>query len=103
MSARSSLKSPLSRYVQGGTTQMLGNKLGWWERTILFARADDISFPLTAKYHQRPDLLAHAAYGKASYMWLVLQYNNILDVNTEFVEGKMISLPSPSRVTFEIG
>lgn len=103
MATRSSLRSALSRYVQGGTSETLGNKIGWWERTIFFARPDDITFPLTAKYHQRPDLLAQAAYGKASYMWLILQYNNILDVNTEFVEGKMISIPSPSRVAFEIG
>lgn len=103
MASRSSLKTPLSRYVQGGTTEMLGTKIGWWERTILFERSDDIKFTLTSKYHQRPDLLSFAAYGKTSYMWLILQYNNILDINIEFVEGKEIALPSPSRVSFEIG
>lgn len=100
-SLKNSSVNPLSRYVQGGLVDVFPNRLGWWEQKPFTATSDDIIVTLTPKYDQRPDLLAYDAYGKSSYIWLVLQYNNILDVTTEFVVGKEIYLPTPQRVLFE--
>lgn len=87
-----------SRYVQGGDTDRLSNRLGWWERITLPSHPTDFSFLITARYHQRPDLVAKDVYGSANLMWLVLQYLNIVDINTEFVSGKTILIPTTERV-----
>lgn len=95
----SSGDDPTSRYVMGGATEQLNpGFLDWWERTIFPPALDDIPFTITRKYDKRPDLLAFDTYGKDKKGWLILQYNNIQDINTEFVEGKEILLMSPSRV-----
>ena len=88
----------LSRYVQGGLTDVFQNRLGWWDGYVLTTAPDDIKFVLEAKYNTRPDLLAYDMYGKSTLQWLVLQYNLIVDINTEFVTGVQIVLPSKSRV-----
>lgn len=87
-----------SRYSKGGTTDEFKTRLGWWERKLYTSSSDDIMLVLTSRYHQRPDILSYDVYGKATYMWLVLQYNSILDVTTEFVAGKEIHLPTPKRI-----
>lgn len=89
----------MSRYVQGGLTDVFSDRLGWWDGYQLTTAPDDIPpFALQAKYDTRPDLLAYDTYGKSTLMWLVLQYNLIVDINTEFVTGAIITLPSKSRV-----
>ncbi len=93
-----STDNTLSRYVQGGLTDVFANRLGWWDAYQLLSATDDVTFVLTARYHQRPDLLAFDMYGKSTLMWLVLQYNLIVDVNEEFVTGAQVTLPSKSRV-----
>jgi hypothetical protein len=100
--ARKSTEIPNSRYVQGGKTQQLANRLGWWERKIIPTDSTDERFIITAKYSKRPDLLAAHRYGKSSLGWVILQLNNIIDINTEFVEGQTILLPTPSRVFYGI-
>lgn len=87
-----------SRYVQGGSTDIFKNRLGWWERNIYINRTSDIDYEITQKFHLRPDLVAKQLYGTTALMWLVLQYSNIVDINTEFVAGKIIKLPAPERV-----
>jgi hypothetical protein len=89
---------PMSRYVQGGLTDVFSNRLGWWDGYILTTAPDDIKIILEPKYNTRPDLLAFDMYGKSTLQWLVLQYNLIVDINTEFVTGVTIVLPSKSRV-----
>lgn len=91
-----------SRYVQGGSTEVHPTRLGWWERRNIPRANDDISVTIDQKYTKRPDLVAYDAYGSASLQWLVLQFNNILDINTEFVEGKTIFLPTEQRLFMEI-
>jgi hypothetical protein len=93
--------NPTSRYVQGGNTDVFPTRLGWWDRKVFTISDDDLILQIDAIYHQRPDRLAYDLYGKATYVWLVLQYNNILDVTTEFVQGKILYLPTPQRVLFE--
>lgn len=91
-----------SRYKQGGTTDVNGVRLGWWERKIYPKSPSDIPFTLTARYHLRPDLLAADVYGKDSLMWFVLDYNNISDIPTEFIEGAEVILPTRKRLLSEL-
>lgn len=86
-----------SRFVQGGTTDQFPDRLGWWDRTNFPTAVTDVPITLSAKYDKRPDLLAYDAFGKAQYQGLILQYNNIVDINTEFVKDAVILVPLPSR------
>lgn len=102
MPVKSSAGVTTGRYVQGGTTTLGVGFLGWWERRIFSRSDEDVVFRISTKYHRRPDLLAFDVYGRASMMWVILQYNNIVDINEEFLEGKQILLPSQTRVQTEI-
>jgi len=91
-----------SRYVQGGTSEIYNNRTGWWERRKFERRDDDLVFDVGTSEVGRPDLISHAVYGKAIYAWLVLQYNNIVDVETELVVGKTLFLPTQDRLILDI-
>ena len=91
-----------SRYVQGGETEIYSNRTGWWERRILERRDDDIRYIIDASEAKRPDIISQVVYGKPVYAWLVLQYNNIVDVETELLPGTEIFLPSRNRLILEI-
>ncbi len=93
-----SINNPNSRYVQGGTTDVYPNRLGWWDRTAIASATDDTTILLPAKYNLRPDLLAYDVYGKSVLQWVILQFNAIVDINTEFVTGATIVVPSSARV-----
>lgn len=94
----SSVESSSSRYTQGGETDVFRTRLGWWERTLFNRDPSDVSVIVTSVTAGRPDLIAFNLYQKANLQWLVLQYNNIVDVNTEIVVGAKLTLPSPSRL-----
>jgi len=85
------------RYSQGGLTDRFNRRLGWWERVPLERATSDISFVITKQFEGRPDLVSAVVYEKDTLAWLVLQYNNIVDINTEFVTGKVLTLPTPER------
>lgn len=91
-----------SRYVQGGTTQRFANRLGYWQRRVFPRHDTDEVFTLDVKYDRKPWLLAYDKYRNVELMWLVLQYNTILDVETEFVAGKEIRLPTATRVFMDL-
>lgn len=97
-----STESTISRYTQGGLTDRYQTRLGWWERFVIEKQPDDIRFIISSEYEARPDLVAYQLYRRATLQWLVLQYNNIVDINTEFVSGKIILLPTPQRVQVSI-
>lgn len=97
-----STDNPVSRYLQGGTTEVFEKRLGWWERRTITERDDDIVYIIPKEYEHRPDRVSNHFYGTPDLMWLVLQYNKILDVTTEFVVGKEIKLPNRSRVSLTI-
>lgn len=90
------------RYVQGGSAESFPKRVGWWERKPMAFTNSDVDFEITAKYNKRPDLLAFDIYGSARLQWLVLQFNSIVDINTEFVTGATIRLPLRSRVYSEL-
>lgn len=102
MASEYSINNQQGRFTQGGKSTQFENRLGWWERRIIPQADDDIFLTISARYDRRPDLVSFDFYGKALYQWMVLQYNNIVDVNTEFVVGKEIRLPSKSRAFREI-
>ena len=87
-----------SRYKRGGLSEEFNRRVGWWERKLYEHRYDDIIFTISPKYNCRPDLIAHDYLGNANLMWIVLQYNSIVDINTEFVTGKTIKIPEKSRL-----
>lgn len=92
----------LSRYVQGGLTDKYNRRLGWWERFSLPESDDDILYVITSSEDKRPDLVAKRIYNQVRLTWLVLQYNNIVDIETEFRAGKELKLPTQQRVFTQI-
>lgn len=102
---KSSIYKRYSRYLQGGTTEVKQKKLGWWERRTDFltpAPDDIIIYALPKVYEGKPGLLTYDIYGREDLEWIVLQYNNIVDIVEEFVAGARINLPSKRRVFFDI-
>ena len=100
---KSSLAKRHSRMLNGGRTETKGNKLGWWERRdILKDTITDRVFVLKPEHEGRPDLVASSVYGTSRLTWLVLQYNNIVDIEEEFLAGNTIMLPSRTRVFSKI-
>jgi hypothetical protein len=106
---KSSLLKKNSKYVQGGDTDIIGsnptgNILGFWERRddVPTNQVDDLQFTLTSDYNLRADKLASDFYGRTDVMWEILDYNQIVDVNEEFVTGAVIRIPSAVRLFGEI-
>lgn len=91
-----------SRYVQGGDTEVKANRLGYWQRRIFPKNDTDEVYIIEAKYDRKPWLLANDKYRDVELMWLILQYNTILDINTEFVAGREIRLPTATRVFMDL-
>lgn len=100
---KSSVKKKFSRYVQGGLSSVGKNFIRWWERDIL-AKDDitDLEYTIAPAYASEPDLIGFDYYGRNDLGWLVLQYNNIVDINEELAIGKVIFLPAKNRVFYEI-
>lgn len=90
------------RYVQGGTVELKGKRLGWWERKIFATSPTDVAYTITAKYARRPDLLAFDFYGQANLQWVIMQYNSVSDLNEDFTVGMIIALPTKSRLFGEL-
>lgn len=87
-----------TRYTRGGISDVHNTRVGWWERTILTEDATDVFFEITARTERRPDLISNILYESPTYAWLVLQFNNIVDINTELTMGTMLKLPTPARL-----
>jgi len=102
MTARRSDQQYLSRYSSGGTTSYVGGRIGWWDRTVFTPSDTDITYTISTKYDGRPDKLAYDTYGRDGLAWFILQYNNIIDYNTEFVTGATIKLPTTARTFTEL-
>lgn len=92
------------RYSQGGKVSVLGGgtRLGWWERKVLPKDSSDVPFTITPKYKYRPDRLAYDIYGDSELQWFVMQYNNVTDLFVDFNVGKVVSLPTKTRLYTEL-
>lgn len=101
---KSSVLRKNSRYVQGGTSDLTPNAVNWWEKRedIPSDQYDDITFIISKANEFRPDLISYQVYGRPDLAWLVLQYNEIVDINEQFVVGRTILLPSPIRAFTDI-
>lgn len=94
--------SPSSRYTQGGETDIYPTRVGWWERRTIEKDDTDLLITINASEDRRPDLIAFHVYKRSNLGWVVLQFNNIVDVETELTMGKTIRLPSLRRMTMDI-
>lgn len=97
----SSLESKNSRYIFGGKTEATPLRLEWWERKTFRRDLTDMSYIIEQIYEGRPDKLAYVTYGDSSLWWILLQYNNILDLTEEFIAGREILVPTRERVLSE--
>jgi len=88
-----------TRYEFGGTVEANAVGVGFWTRDTMPRRDDDIYITLNERTVLRPNLITYELYGRDNLVWLLLQYNNILDPVAELVPGKVVALPNPSRVT----
>jgi hypothetical protein len=87
-----------NRYVQGGKTEYNNSAVFWWDRKNFKKDISDIKITISNKHHRRPDWLADDIYGSASLSTFVMQYNDMMDVMSEFVVGAHITLPTPTRL-----
>jgi len=94
--------APSSRYTQGGTTDVYSNRAGWWERATINKDDTDLIVTIRPDEDRRPDLIAFNVYNRSNLGWVVLQFNNIVDVETELTIGKVIRLPSVRRLTLDV-
>lgn len=103
MAITNSADGAKSRYTQGGEVERFQRRLGWWERNLsVVPRGDDLLVTLAPKYDKRPDLFSVDYLGSALLQWVVLQLNNIVDINEEFIAGKQIRVPDTQRVLFNL-
>lgn len=94
----SSVDNKISRYVNGGITEVSPGRLEWWERRSFAHDIYDDIYYVQPAFVGRLDLIANAFYDEPRYWWIIAQYNNILDPVTEIVEGKELFLPKKSRL-----
>lgn len=86
------------RYVLGGFTEVSTQMLEWWSKSQVIGDPTDIVYFMERKYEGRPDMVGYVFYGDPGLWWIVAQYNNILDPFTELVEGKILIIPTLSRI-----
>lgn len=86
------------RFGFGGTVESNSVGQGFWTRKTFDRRSDDIYITLTDLTARHPNLITKKLYGKDNLVWLLLQYNNIIDPVDELISGKQVVLPHPTRV-----
>lgn len=87
-----------SRYVSGGSTEVSGNRLEWWERNVITSSGNDTLYTIDQRTEGRIHLIAAMFLGDSSLWWVIAQYNKILDPYAEIVAGAQIYIPSAERV-----
>ena len=88
---------PSSRYNE---TPIKDFYLDLWVTEKIAESVDDRVIELTAKYDERPDLLAYELYGTPRFWWVFARRNmNILiDPIKDFKSGILIHAPSKETV-----
>lgn len=87
-----------SRYVSGGITEVNSQALEWWERNKFQQDASDRTYVVEARFNGRLDLIATSFLENSRLWWIIAQYNSILDPFNEIVEGRVLYIPTISRV-----
>lgn len=101
MRENNSLKDDRSRYVHGGVTEATDTNIEYWNRKKLSFDASDRTLVLERVYEGRPELLSSVLYDDSRLWWVICQMNSILDINEEFVEGKVLVIPTKQRIERE--
>ena len=84
---------PTSRFV---STPVKDFYLDIWKPIAIPKSANDESFVITPRYHERPDLLAFDKYGTTRLWWIFAMRNPdiLVDPIRDFTSGTEITLPS---------
>lgn len=74
--------------------------LGYWGEISLPYDSSDVYIVISTEYHLKPGKLANDLYGDPQLLWVFSAYNrdNLLDPLNDFVEGKIIRIPTKSRI-----
>jgi hypothetical protein len=93
-----SLFNKYSRYVGGGETETANGFIEWWERSLFEQDPSDIVYTVENFYEGRLDLISSVFYNEPRWWWVLAQYNNILNPFSEVVAGRILLIPSKSRL-----
>ena len=65
----------------------------------LFETTKKIRYYQITKYESnRPDIISNNIYGTTDHWWIILKYNNIVDIFSELVEGFILKIPAVSDI-----
>lgn len=103
MNTKNSTEIRKGRYVGGGQTEVNNKAIEWWERAKFSHDVSDSQFVIDAVFENRIDKIAYATLGDSSLAWLILQYNSILDPLTEIIPGRILRIPTKTRVQTMLG
>jgi hypothetical protein len=69
------------------------------------ASVNDLTYEISSKYNQRPDLLAYDLYGKSELWWVFAERNpnTLIDPVGDFRSGVIISIPDKKTLFSSIG
>jgi hypothetical protein len=95
--SNTSLTHRKGRYTSGGTTEVSGRFMEWWERRTYVRDQTDTIYTVERRFEGRLDQLSAIFLGDSRHWWLIAMYNNLLDPTTEVVEGRVLFIPSPER------
>ena len=95
-------ESRKSRYTQGGISDKYANRVGWWERRVIQEDDNDLKITVRPDEDRRPDKVAYRLYRDPTLAWVVLQFNKIVDIETEFRAGTDLRAPTERRVYLDI-
>jgi hypothetical protein len=98
MTETNSIKSKISRYVQGGVTEFGSIGLEVWQPKELDLDVSDLEYTVENFYEGRLDLIANAFYNNPRLWWFLAQYNAILDPINEITPGRVLRIPAIDRV-----
>lgn len=98
-----SLYNKFSRYIAGGVAETNGSNIEWWERTVFPRDSSDIPYVVENVYEGRLELIATVFYDEPRWWWVIAQYNNILDPFSEVTAGRILMIPTKTRVTALLG
>jgi|688.fasta_scaffold13800_9 hypothetical protein len=95
----SSVQQKLSRFVQGGLTEVGPIGLEWWGRfNFPVDEASDVLYTINETTAGRLDKVAYGFYNDPGLWWVIAQYNYLLDPYEEAFIGRVLTIPSNERV-----
>ncbi len=94
-----------SRYTNGKKTKNRSDEdfLVLRKSLVLEEAEDDIFVEVNKELVERPDLIAHKAYGNSDLWWAIYEFNNLRDPFFDLTLGAVLRLPSKNRLLEAIG